>query len=774
MNRRTLTDEQTNLRRNFLDFLNWDIIEEKYATRINQCLTRKAVRLIVDLEDLLDYYPTSAARAQERSLGHIVLENPNLALPLFEMALAEIALRKDIGDRKEGSLESSRRRMRIGLRGCIGSILSPRELYASCAKHLVAVRGVVTRVSPPRCRVVETVHYCAETGRYTRRKFRDALESTLDNDLLPAINVMPRKDNMGNLLRTEFGLGEYRDVQTFTLQESPEFTPPGQLPRSVEVRVDEDMVDKVKSGDRVTVLGIYQPYVREHSGKKDFDTVLLAKGLTPSQEKNMTEISGEDREKIHKLSSDPYIFTILAQSLAPSVYGRLEVKKGIILMLAGGVERAAKETHIRGDINILLVGEPATAKSQLMRFVYQLAPLAIHTTGKGSTGVGLTAAVIQDSESRERSLCAGAMVLADRGVLLVDEFDKMNSYDRVAMHEAMEQQTITITKAGIHASINARCSVMAAANPLFGYYSTAHSLSTNLGLPETLLSRFDLTFLLLDGRGSVYTRKLADYVLENHMKSVSLLSDVSTTSTTGSSEEIRIDAAEPEDKTHRLQVSMLRKYLLVAREIYPVFSTVTAVYVSELYAKLREVQNEIAETEKKDALHVSPRTLESLIRLSTAHARIRLSAIVTELDAEVAYGLVKKSIFSTLTAQEERKEDLKSWEKGKKETQPKTFSSLLRSPIRLASAGENQENWRIKPTTTQMSAEITKKILDSLRGLHEYTGHIKFPLHEVQSAVQHENISLEHIYHVIKRAHTAGSVIFTENGEFGDEVTLIP
>ena len=261
--------------------------------------------------------------------------------------------------------------------------------------------------------------------------------------------------------------------------------------------------------------------------------------------------------------------------MAPSVHGRTEEKKGILLMLAGGVERHVKDSHIRGDINVLLVGEPATAKSQLMRFVYALAPTAIHTTGRGSTGVGLTAAVMQDADSKERTLCAGAMVLADRGVLLIDEFDKMSPQDRVAMHEAMEQQTITIAKAGIHASINARCSVLAAANPLFGYYSTAHSPRDK---PRPPVSVSPLPFrphlFILDRRGTVHTRSLASHVLTNHMTAFPLQNETtsSSSSSSSSSPPSPHDLPNPWHKPSLLPCPLLRKYLHKARQLHPLLS----------------------------------------------------------------------------------------------------------------------------------------------------------------------------------------------------------
>merc|ERR1719464_710952 len=449
----------------------------------------------------------------------------------------------------------------------------------------------------------------------------------------------------------------------------PEKAPTGQLPRSVDVIVDNDLVDKCKPGDRVQIVGCYRCLPGKQGGVTTgtFRTILITNQVTLMSKEVTPNITGDDVQKCKKFSKQKGdVFEMLAKSLAPSIHGHEYIKKALLCMLLGGVEKNLPNgTRLRGDVNILLIGDPSVAKSQLLRYVLQTAPRAITTTGRGSSGVGLTAAVTTDQETGERRLEAGAMVLADRGIVCIDEFDKMTDQDRTAIHEVMEQGRVTISKAGIHARLNARCCVLAAANPVWGRYDLYKTPMENIGLQDSLLSRFDCLFIMLDTIDVDNDRKISDHVVRMHryrdpkeadgqvlqtQAEADVLSTRDLTESTTEDEETPVyekyDAllhGNSRKKTDKfVSVQFMKKYIHIAKCIRPVLSKEASDMLADEYANLRasDFEADVARTQP-----VTPRALETSIRLSTAHAKSRLSKVVEEEDADLAIQLVQFAYF---------------------------------------------------------------------------------------------------------------------------------
>ncbi|XP_069587361.1 maternal DNA replication licensing factor mcm3 isoform X2 [Ranitomeya imitator] len=524
---------------------------------------------------------------------------------------------------------------------------------------------------------MRSVHYCPATKKTLERKYTDL--TTLE--AFPSTAIYPTKDEENNPLETEYGLSTYRDHQTLSIQEMPERAPAGQLPRSVDIIADDDLVDKCKPGDRVQIVGVYRCLPSKQGGftSGTFRTILLANNVKPMSKEIAPTFSADDVAKIKKFckvhSKD--IFDQLSKSLAPSIHGHDYIKKAILCMLLGGNEKVLENgTRIRGDINVLLIGDPSVAKSQLLRYVLHTAPRAIPTTGRGSSGVGLTAAVTTDQETGERRLEAGAMVLADRGVVCIDEFDKMSDMDRTAIHEVMEQGRVTIAKAGIQARLNARCSVLAAANPVYGRYDQYRTPMENIGLQDSLLSRFDLLFIVLDQMDADNDREIADHVLRIHRYrtpgeqdgyamplgcSVEIFATDDPNATDVTDQELQIYEKHDtllhgprKNKSKIVSMEFIRKYIHVAKLLKPVLTSEAADHISQEYAKLRshdEINNDRART-----MPVTARALETMIRLATAHAKVRMSKTIDRQDAEMALELVQFAYFKKILPKEKKVE----------------------------------------------------------------------------------------------------------------------
>ncbi|KAK4126601.1 MCM-domain-containing protein [Parathielavia appendiculata] len=673
-------DEATRDRvRQALEFLDpHDQHARSYRPDIILMLQKNQRRLVVNIDHVREHNPEMAEG---------LLSNPFDYTLAFNHALKEIV--KTVPQARPDQVDADVLYYcawagSFGLNAC-----NPRTLSSQHLNSMVSIEGIVTRCSLIRPKIVKSVHYTEETQKWYFKEYRD---QTMTKGVTTT-SVYPTEDQEGNPLMTEYGLCTYRDHQTVSIQEMPERAPAGQLPRGVDVILDDDLVDRVKPGDRVQLVGIYRTLGNRNTNHNSalFKTVLLANNVVLLSSKSgggiaTATITDTDIRNINKISKKPKLFDLLSQSLAPSIYGHEYIKKAILLMLLGGMEKNLENgTHLRGDINILMVGDPSTAKSQLLRFVLNTAPLAIATTGRGSSGVGLTAAVTSDKETGERRLEAGAMVMADRGVVCIDEFDKMSDIDRVAIHEVMEQQTVTIAKAGIHTSLNARCSVIAAANPIFGQYDTHKDPHKNIALPDSLLSRFDLLFVVTDDIEDTRDRQVSEHVLRMHRYrqpgteegapvrenagqalNVALNQQADSQRLTEVYEKydamlhagVKGTGRGANKKPEVLSIPFMKKYIQYAKtRIKPVLTQEAADRIADIYVGLR---NDDMESNQRKTSPMTVRTLETLIRLATAHAKSRLSNRVEERDAAAAESILRFALFKEVVQDESRRKRRKT------------------------------------------------------------------------------------------------------------------
>lgn len=698
-----------------------------YRGDIVLMLNRGLRRLVVSIDDI---------RAHSRELADGLLFKPFDYTPCFDHALKNIIGTLPDRTAKETDEETM---YYVAYSGSFGeNACNPRTLGSALLNRMVSLEGIVTKCSLVRPKVVKSVHYNEKKNSFLFREYRD---QTMSANAPASTSVYPQTDKDGDALITEYGYCTYRDHQTISIQEMPERAPAGQLPRGVDVIMDDDMVDRVKPGDRIQLVGTFRSLGNRNagSGSSVFRTLILANNVVLLSSKSgggiaQATITDRDVREINKLSKNKQVFELLAQSLAPSIFGHDFIKKAILLQLLGGMEKnLANGTHLRGDINILMVGDPSTAKSQLLRFVLNTAPLAIATTGRGSSGVGLTAAVTQDKETGERRLEAGAMVLGDRGVVCIDEFDKMSDIDRVAIHEVMEQQTVTIAKAGIHTSLNARCSVIAAANPIYGQYDPNKDPHKNIALPDSLLSRFDLLFVVTDDIAEDHDRAISEHVLRMHSYrqpgteegepireqaqqtlGVGVQDDQTSNRPTEVYEKFNpVLHAGMTVKTGRgrnkqiypISMAFIKKYIQYAKSrIKPILSKDASQYIVSAYSSLR---NDDMESNMRRTSPMTARTLETLIRLATAHAKARLSNEVTVEDAKQAYAVLRFALFKEMPEKEDRR---------KRRRTTNVDSSEETDASENSDGSDDSDDGRPSTTTTTRGGRTSRRPAAATRG----------------------------------------------------------
>jgi len=574
----------------------------KYRDEILDIISDETRRsIVIDYPDLALY---------DNELAALLLKEPIRVMNLFNTAF-----RRALKLFNEELSDEILRRYRVRIKN-IGRPVSIRELFrAENLETIISFRGIIVKATKIKPILSRALFRCTVCGLIFPLEFEDEFQK-------PTECPNPTCDNTSRFEMLKEGM-EYEEYQELTIQELPEELPPGQLPQSINVIIRGDLTGKMRPGDRVTVYGIVRtvPERALKTGKKPlFDILVEALFIdwetTEFEEQELTE---EEKELIEKLKNDPKLEEKIINSIAPSIYGYEYIKKAIAALLFGGVSKTLPDgTKIRGTINILLIGDPGTGKSQLLKYIAQIAPRSIYTSGKGTSAAGLTAAVVKTEDGW--ALEAGVLVLADKGIACIDEFDKMTTDDRRALHEAMEQQSISIAKAGIVATLNARTSILAAANPKFGRYILDRDLSENIDLPPTLLSRFDLIFVLIDKPDKDEDLRKASHILGLHTQDI-----------------------RPEPP---LSPTFLRKYILYAREhVFPKLSHKAAQAILNFYMKMRG----LSKAEEEETIGVSPiaitaRQLEALVRLAEAHARMLLKDEVTEEDAKFAIELMRYSL----------------------------------------------------------------------------------------------------------------------------------
>ena len=523
----------------------------------------------------------------------------------------------DIGERSENPApEVLRRAFDVFFKPLKGTkSLKMRDIRANMIGHYVTFKGMCTRITDVKPLIKVACYTCEGCGH-------EYFQEINGNEFIPKQFCQSQTCNKKFALFIETRASKFAKYQEVKVQEMSEDVPIGHVPRSMSISLIGEMTRKLAPGDTIDISGVFLPrpsvgYLGNSSLVST--TYLYAMSVTPHKSKTTSsDATPEVRERLHKLRETPDIYTHLAKSIAPEIYGHVDIKKALLLLLCGGVTRTLQDgVKIRGDVHVCLMGDPGVAKSPLLKQIVSIATRGVYTTGRGSSGVGLTASIQRDNITSELVLEGGALVLADKGICCIDEFDKMEESDRTAIHEVMEQQTVSIAKAGITTTLNARTTVLAAANPAFGRYNTAATPQENINLPAALLSRFDLMWLILDVPDPDSDIELARHVMSVHR-----------------------EGRPPSTSFDPVSTSELRVYIDVARHFDPYIPEDLADDIASAYAGISEVEDEAG---SEATGYTTARTLLSIIRLAEALARLRWAPIVSGKDIEQALNLMKMS-----------------------------------------------------------------------------------------------------------------------------------
>ncbi|MCV0401103.1 MAG: minichromosome maintenance protein MCM [Nitrosopumilus sp.] len=573
----------------------------KYVDAIDEMMPKNAKYIIVDYNDLVI----------EPEIEVMFSQNPDRIFDAFSRAIKEA-----LQTRFPEYAEKIKNEVRVRL---INFPLerSLRQINAETIGKITSVSGMVVRASEVKPLAKELIFVCPDEHKTKVIQLKGM------DVKMPIVCDNPSCKHRDFELKPEDS--KFIDFQILRLQELPEDLPPGQLPHYIDVTIRQDLVDNSRPGDRIILTGVVRVeqesvagVQRGHSGlyrlriEGNNIEFLSGRGSKTDRKIGREEISPEEEKLIKSLSQSSDVYQRLIDSFAPHIQGQALIKEAILLLIVGSNQRLLGDgSKIRGDINVFLVGDPGTAKSEMLKFCARIAPRGLYTSGRGSTAAGLTAAVVRD-KTGIMMLEAGAVVLGDQGLVSIDEFDKMKPEDRSALHEVMEQQSASIAKGGIVATLNARTSILAAANPMYGKYDPFKNITENVNLPIPLLTRFDLIFVVRD-----IPTKERDTQIAKHI--------------------IRRNTKQGTDKKSVIEVDLLTKYLSYAKRGVPELTQEAEDKILDYYLQMRNVESE-------EMITVTPRQLEGIIRLSTARARLLMKDKVEEEDAERAIFLIQSML----------------------------------------------------------------------------------------------------------------------------------
>lgn len=640
-----------------------------YLNELNQMRESGLTNLNLDTRNLLAF-------AQTKKLYYQLLNYPQEVIPIMDQALKDsmvsLVLENNL-DFDITAIESQTYKIRPFN---VDTEKGMRELNPNDIDKLVCIKGLVLRSTPIIPDMKLAFFKCSVCDH--------TVSVEIDRGVIQEPTVCPRPVcGQRNSMVLIHNRSIFADKQVVRIQETPDIVPDGQTPHSVSLCVYDELVDSTRAGDRVEVTGIFRSVpvrvnTRQRALKRLFKTYIDVVHIKKIDKKRLEvdatinknaplpvnsdveevrKITDEEISQIHKVAAKDDIYEVLARSLAPSIFELDDVKKGILLQLFGGTNKQFKKGgKYRGDINILLCGDPSTSKSQLLQYVHKIAPRGIYTSGKGSSAVGLTAYVTRDVDSRQLVLESGALVLSDGGVCCIDEFDKMSDITRSVLHEAMEQQTISIAKAGIITTLNARTSILASANPIESRYNPDLPVTQNIDLPPPLLSRFDLVYLILDKVDKRIDKELAKHITNMYLE----------------------DTPENVSSTEILPVEFLTLYISYAKKNYhPKITPEAKDELVKNYVDMRKMGDDARNSERR--ITATTRQLESMIRLSEAHAKMRLSHYVELQDVYEAVRLIKSAIKDYATDPITGKIDMDLVQTGQSSAQRRLAEDLVKT-----------------------------------------------------------------------------------------------